>query len=147
MSDVSCYVPVNKTSSKCENSAARHSLRVSGGVVSECETVECPVSHLRKCEVSGFAPSKCSKCEMSDFELSKYAKCDVSGFAPANVRFRLFRRLNISHAPFMRAQNSASSHMRAHLNFHSAKAVCIICMSQYCINIVYRYTVQAVLST
>ena len=34
----------------------------------------------------------------------------------------------------------ASSHMRAHLNIYSTKVAC-----QYCIYIVYRYTVQQVL--
>ena len=33
--------------------------------MSGAKPAECPVSHLRNCEVSGFAPAKCAKCEMS----------------------------------------------------------------------------------
>jgi len=52
-------------------------------LAAECpgaKPAECPVSHLRNCEVSGFAPAKCAKCEMSSFALRnmRNAKCPIS---------------------------------------------------------------------
>ena len=123
--------------------AARHSRRVSGGVVSGLRNAKCPVSHLRnaKCPVSHL---RNAKCPVSNLRNMRNVKCPVSHLR--NVRFRLSRRLSISHAPHMRASARAraphmraSAHMRAHLHMHSAKAAC-----QYCIYIVYRYTVLRV---
>ena len=49
--------------------AARHSQRVSGGEVSGAKPAECPVSHLRNCEVSGllmtWRHARCAAAEKS----------------------------------------------------------------------------------
>ena len=104
---------------------------------------------VRNCGVSGFEPCETVKCPVSHLRNMRNAKCPVSHFEICEMRSVRFRTCEctirivpapehfahtFSHAPF------ASSHMRAHLNIYSTKVAC-----QYCIYIVYRYTVQQVL--